>query len=117
MAFKIRWYGWQRAQGIKFGEKRKAYKNHKKNTLNHLLQFYEKEKFILLGDATEGDTDIYLTAFEQFPDRIEHIYIRQAKEKLNKRVLQKIKNHPEAPIHLIEHSSDILKYRKNKPSH
>ncbi|MGI9525800.1 MAG: phosphatase domain-containing protein [Weeksellaceae bacterium] len=103
--------------GIKFGKKRRAYKNHKSETLQHLLEFYKEHQFILLGDATEGDTDIYLEAYRQNPNRIAHIYIRSAKEKLNQRVLKKIEAHPSAPIHLINHSSDILRYQSKFHRH
>lgn len=95
--------------GIKLGKKRETFKNHKKNTLEHLLNFYTDHKFILLGDATENDTDIYLDVYNRYSDRIEHIYIRSDRENKNKKVLAKIQKHPMAPIHLIKHSSDILK--------
>ena len=103
--------------GLKFGDELKAFRNHKMNTLEHLLEFYKEQNFILIGDATESDTDIYLELFTKYSNRIDHIYIRGDKAKKNARVLEMIEKHPEAPIHLIEHSSDILKFQEKKHTH
>lgn len=95
--------------GVKMGDERVAHKNHKKNTIEHLLSFYPCTNFILLGDATEHDIDIYLAAFKKFPKRILKIIIRAAeKEKKNARVKDIIVANPDAPVYLIEHSNEML---------
>lgn len=95
--------------GFKKGKKRQVYKNHKLNTIEHLFLFYPKMKFILLGDATEHDVDIYTESFLKFPGRVLKIIIRATKkEEKNGHVLKVKAQHPNIPIHLIEHSDEIL---------
>lgn len=103
--------------GIKLGKELDEFRNHKLYMLEHLIQFYSDQNFILLGDATESDTDIFLDIYGKYSDRVDHIYIRGDKAKKNKRILELIDQHPTAPIHLIDHSNDILKYQNKKHSH
>ncbi|GAA0873129.1 DUF2183 domain-containing protein [Gangjinia marincola] len=49
----------------------------------HLLTIYPETNFILVGDAGELDTDIYLELAKEFPGRILAIYIRKVKKKKN----------------------------------
>lgn len=95
--------------GYKRGQEKYEHENHKALALEHLINFYPNLKFILLGDATEHDVDIYLQAFLKFPGRILKIIIRATeKEKKNDHVKTVIAQNPGAPIHLIEHSDEIL---------
>lgn len=48
---------------------------HKLNTLNLLIRFFPEKKFILIGDNTQQDLNIYLTMAEKFPDNVGYIII------------------------------------------
>jgi phosphatidate phosphatase APP1 len=48
---------------------------HKLATLNQLIRFFPTKKFILVGDNTQHDLDIYLRMAEKFPSNIQYIII------------------------------------------
>ncbi len=56
-----------------------TYKTHKADMVDKILTTYPDLPFILLGDSGEADTDIYLEAARNNPDRILCIYIRDVK--------------------------------------
>ncbi len=49
---------------------------HKFGQIAHLLATYPAKRFILLGDSSQRDPEIYQQALAQFPGRIAAIYIR-----------------------------------------
>ncbi len=53
-----------------------SFKTHKADMVDKILSTYPEMSFILLGDSGEHDTDIYLEAARNNPDRILCIYIR-----------------------------------------
>ncbi len=50
---------------------------HKYDKIKFLLQFLEKQSFILVGDSGQKDPAIYIRLAHEFPGRIESIYIRK----------------------------------------
>ncbi len=74
-----------------------SYKTHKADMVNKILSTYPDLPFILVGDSGEHDTDIYLEAARNNPDRILAIYIRDVQ---HERRARRIEN-------LIENVSDI----------
>ena len=61
-------------------KKKKNRSNHKKEKINLLLEVFPKMRFILIGDDSQQDPEIYTSFARKFPDRIEHIYIRNVKK-------------------------------------
>ena len=51
---------------------------HKLKMLNILLPMFPEKNFVLVGDNTQYDLSIYLTAAKNYPDNIKAIYIRRA---------------------------------------
>ena len=51
-------------------------KEHKRKTIEAILNTYPALKFILSGDSGEQDPEIYTDIVRRFPDRIRAIYIR-----------------------------------------
>ncbi|MCI5057973.1 MAG: DUF2183 domain-containing protein [Flavobacteriales bacterium] len=47
----------------------------------HVMKTYPQLKFVLIGDAAELDIDIYLKIADQFPERVQAVYIRSVKKK------------------------------------
>lgn len=52
------------------------HRGHKLEKIEHVLSTYANMKFILIGDSGQKDPEIYTTVVEDFPGRIEAIYIR-----------------------------------------
>jgi phosphatidate phosphatase APP1 len=54
---------------------------HKYEEIKMLLEFYLNQKFILIGDSGQQDPLIYSQIAEEYPGRIETIYIRRIHSK------------------------------------
>lgn len=50
---------------------------HKMKMLNIVLPMFTEKNFVLIGDNTQYDLSIYLTAAKNYPDNIKAIYIRR----------------------------------------
>lgn len=93
----------------KWSDKKYEYEHHKLVSISHLCELYESLPFILIGDATENDIDIYTQIARKYPTRILHIIIRATEnEQHNIRVKQIIAQHDDLSIHLIHHSEEII---------
>ena len=102
-----------RDYGAFFGRQLEDFREHKSRTIDHLMEFYPDLPFILIGDATEKDADIYLEKFQKFPERILGIFIRESRNKeSNLRVRQLFAEHKELPFYLVRHSIDIIRYAR-----
>ncbi len=49
---------------------------HKYKQIRELLNQFPKRKFILIGDSGEADPEIYSSIAKEYPERIQHIFIR-----------------------------------------
>lgn len=58
-----------------------ANKTHKKDRITHLLDLYSELSFILIGDSSEHDPELYAELVHEYPKRIAAIYIRDARPK------------------------------------
>jgi len=68
--------------------KGKKGKDFKLNTINFIIKNSLDKKFILFGDDTQKDMEVYKIIANSFPDKIERIYIRQTKKQLtNQKVI------------------------------
>jgi phosphatidate phosphatase APP1 len=54
---------------------------HKDETLAELIDLFPRKKFVLIGDNTQHDLAIYLSAAQKFPASIRYIIIRKVVEK------------------------------------
>jgi phosphatidate phosphatase APP1 len=72
---------------IKFWKSGQGSHEHKYEKIKFLLQLFEKQKFILIGDSGQKDTGIYTRLAHEFPGRIESIYIRKIGKGLHKDTL------------------------------
>lgn len=52
-------------------------KDYKLNNLRMIISSLPDKQFILVGDDTQRDMDVYTQAVKEFPDRIRKIFIRQ----------------------------------------
>ena len=102
-----------RDYGAFFGQQLDDFRQHKSNTIDHLMEFYPELPFILIGDATEKDADIYLEKYSKFPNRILAIFIREGRKKeSNLRVRELFSRYQDQPFYLVRHSRDIIDYAR-----
>lgn len=98
-----------RDYGAFFGKQLEDFRHHKSNSIDQLLNFYPHLPYILIGDATEQDADIYLEKYKQYPGRIKAIFIRRGRRKeSNLRIKQLFSEHADIPCYLVDHSRDIM---------
>lgn len=67
-------------------------KEHKKYTLQLLMESFPNKKFILVGDSGQKDPEIYLSISKQFSHQVERVYIREIKVGDKKKRLNDIKS-------------------------
>lgn len=60
-------------------------KNFKYKNIRFIIENSEEEKYVLIGDDTQKDMEIYTQVAKDFPSKILRIYIRQTKSKISKR--------------------------------
>ncbi|MGI8951594.1 MAG: App1 family protein [Chitinophagaceae bacterium] len=80
-----------------------------------LLETFPTQKFILLGDSSQHDAEIYTSIAEHFPGRIRAVYIRDVRKKNKQNVLHLLQKLEEAGISccLFEHSEEAINHSKN----
>jgi phosphatidate phosphatase APP1 len=61
----------------KFWKSGQGSHEHKYDKIKFLLQLFDKQNFILIGDSGQKDPGIYTRLAQDFPGRIESIYIRK----------------------------------------
>ncbi|MBA2422255.1 MAG: DUF2183 domain-containing protein [Chitinophagales bacterium] len=79
-----------------------------------ILEAFPNQKFILLGDSSQHDPDIYASIVEHFPGKIHVVYIRDTyhanKEKVEK-ILAKLEK-AGVQFSFFNHSADAIKHSK-----
>ncbi|WGK65705.1 App1 family protein [Croceiramulus getboli] len=58
--------------------------DHKFHKIKHILEFYPRLHFVLFGDDSQQDPDIYERLVARFPKNIKAVYIRQTEKTENK---------------------------------
>lgn len=66
--------------------------NHKFEKIKHILEFYPNLKYVLLGDDTQEDVQLYEAICKIFPLNIKAVYIRQTGSTQKKHVAMTINN-------------------------
>jgi len=88
---------------------------HKKEKIGLLLDIFTSMNFILIGDDSQQDPEIYTFIAKKYPKRIKHIYIRNVKRKAStKRLAEKQKLWQEYKIRMtfFKNPMEILKSDK-----
>lgn len=98
--------------------KRKKGKDFKINNIQFILENSPDKKFILFGDDTQKDMEVYRIIANLFPNNIARIYIRQTKKKINRKKQLLWNNLKEVfpnSVYFNEHTNtnDELKVLKN----
>ena len=75
-----------------FTKKKKDFKTER---IRFFIENSESKKYVLFGDDSQRDMDIYTKVAREFPDKILKIYIRQTKNKVShyqKKMLERLKS-------------------------
>ncbi|NJO87235.1 MAG: App1 family protein [Lewinella sp.] len=101
--------------GLRYNDQPTKFKGHKVEMLRRILTTYPQLPFILLGDSGEHDTDIYLTAAQEFPRQILHIYIRDVDHnKRAKRIKALIAANSGISVKLIKSYEAAIEHAREK---
>lgn len=89
--------------------------NHKLDKIRLILNTYQDLNFILIGDSGQRDAEIYSKVVEEFPDRINAIYIRDIGKKRRKaRVIAIGKNVSGVDMLLVRDTEEAAKHAIQK---
>lgn len=80
-----------------------------------VLEAFPKQQFVLLGDNSQADPDIYAAIAKRFPERIFAIYIRNVRPSQFETTRQKLSDLRElGSVHtlLFEHSHDAIEHSR-----
>jgi phosphatidate phosphatase APP1 len=90
--------------------RKRLFSKHKKDKIQHILDWFENKKFILIGDDSQHDGEIYSQIAAKNPGRIKGIFIRKTGKKLRsgiKKILASDHRLFKAPIHIF-YDPDML---------
>jgi phosphatidate phosphatase APP1 len=82
--------------------------------IDRILKVFPKQRFVLLGDNSQKDPEIYATIANKYPDRIAAIYLRNissTKELATLRLLTSIQN-KEIHTCLFKHTEEAILHAK-----
>lgn len=104
-----------RDMGLNLRRKVSFMEGNKYRKIVHILETYPSMKFILVGDAAEIDTDIYLKIARTYPERILSIYIRSVKRKANIRRVEKlIEKYHDIEVVLVNEGDEAIAHASKK---
>ncbi len=89
--------------------------DHKFQKIKEIIEFYPHLKFVLLGDDSQADPNIYENICKTFPQNIKAIYIRQTENKKKnstQKILQNIENLDVKTCYFLKSEGAILHSRE-----
>ena len=88
--------------------------NHKFEKIKHILEFYPKLKFVLLGDDTQADPYLYQNLCKIFPITVKAVYIRQTGARPKRKTVEIMKNLENMGVECcyFKHSSEAIAHSK-----
>jgi phosphatidate phosphatase APP1 len=69
-----------------------AKNRHKINRIESIFENYGNKKYILIGDSSQNDPEIYYYISQKFPDKVEKIYIRDITKRSRRKELTEMKD-------------------------
>ncbi|HYE56400.1 MAG TPA: phosphatase domain-containing protein, partial [Chitinophagaceae bacterium] len=79
-----------------------------------ILENYPSQRFVLLGDSSQMDPDIYAAVAKHFPNQVRAVYIRDVYKKNRTKVQETLRKMEEAgvPCCFFEHSIDAMEHSR-----
>jgi phosphatidate phosphatase APP1 len=89
--------------------------NHKFEKIRHILEFYPKLHYTLLGDDSQDDPHLYESICKIFPLTVKAVYIRQTGQIQKKSTLKALKNLEDLHIAVcyFRHSKEAIAHSKS----
>jgi phosphatidate phosphatase APP1 len=84
------------------------------NRITRILKAYPNQKFILLGDDTQEDPNIYASVIDHFPGLIHCVYLRQVNPKNRERTRQFVEKMQAAGVETcyFAHSAEAMEHSR-----
>jgi len=95
-------------------------RHYKLNKISFILKNTGTKSFVLLGDDSQKDMEVYSEVANKFPDRILKIYIRQTKRKIlpyQKRMWEKLESLEIPVVYFNDHTNIDFKNEFNQLKH
>lgn len=83
-------------------------KNHKFKIISYIIENSPKQHFVLIGDDSQRDMEIYTRIAHQYKSRLQSIYIRQTQNKLSSQKMQTWETLRETGIDVYYFKSDEI---------
>ncbi|WP_373516457.1 App1 family protein [Pricia sp.] len=89
--------------------------DHKFDKVKHLIEFYKELKFVLLGDDSQKDSEIYRRIVKMFPTNVTAVYIRCTKKELKSEVIRSMTDITDEGVATcyFQHSSEAIEHSKS----
>lgn len=92
-----------------------GYRGHKIETISHIIKLNPALPFVMFGDSSSKDTDVYLELAREFPEQIKTIYIRHLKHTKNAhRIAKLIDSQGDTDAVLIDSTKEIIMHARTK---
>ena len=87
---------------------------HKEKEIKNILDTYPNLKFILIGDCSEYDADLFIKIVSKYPNRISSIYLRAVSHKGKmKQINNLFDNFDDIPFCIFESSEEAILHAQN----
>lgn len=87
---------------------------HKEKEINNILDTYPNLKFILIGDCSEYDADLFLKIVNKYPNRISSIYLRAVSHKGKMKQINNLFNSfNDIPYCIFQSSEEAISHARN----
>lgn len=88
--------------------------DHKFEKIKDIISFYPNLKYVLLGDDSQKDADIYERICKIFPENVKAVYIRQTSKVKKKDIVKVMKNLESLDVSTcyFKHSEKAIKHSK-----
>ncbi len=95
-----------------FKKKTSTCKPQKQLEITNILNTYPNLPFVLIGDSSEHDPDIYLELVNSFPNRIKVVYLRSVLHKQKMQRVKKLLADYSIPVMLVDNSKEAIAHAK-----
>lgn len=88
--------------------------NHKFEKIKHILEFYPNLKYVLMGDDSQQDSQLYEAICKIFPISVKAVYIRKTGKYQKEKVITILKNLESLGVHVcyFTNSSEAISHSK-----
>ncbi len=92
-------------------KKKKSYSRHKKEKIRNILELFNDKEFILIGDDSQKDPEVYSDIARKFPGRIKGVFIRKTGKRIKpgtRNMIEELTGNSPVPAFCFEKPEEIL---------